>query len=92
MPLFDRDEYLAECSVITGVLRAKYNEDAKKGIWKTKDGTRIAVKDMKDSHLLNAYRYLEQNNVMDMYLGWLIVMQSEIRKRGLKYDFQENYF
>jgi hypothetical protein len=32
-------------------------------MWETKDGRQIAIKDMDDKHLINAYRY-SQNNLL----------------------------
>ena len=92
MPLFDKNEFIAESSFKTEMHRAKISADAESGIWTTKNGDRIAVTDMTDSHLLNTYRMLERNNVMDMYISWLVVLQKEIVKRKLNYEFKEMFF
>lgn len=92
MSMFDKNEYLAETSFKTEMRRAQIARDADSGIWTMKNGTRIAVTDMTDSHLINTYRILEENNVMDMLLPWLVVMQKEIIKRKLDYKFKDRLF
>ena len=92
MSEFDRNEWMAECSFRTEMLRAKISKEAESHIWTMKNGERIAVEDMTDSHLLNAYRMLERNNMMDMNIAWLDVFQKEIKKRNLKCEFNEVIF
>ena len=83
MSLFDENEYVAECSFRTEMIKANISNEAKSGIWTMKDGTKVAVKDMTDSHLLNAYRMVERINVMDMFTPWLVVFRKEIDNRNL---------
>lgn len=90
--MFDENEYVAESSSKTEMRRAQISKEAESGIWTMKNGARIAVTDMTDSHLINTYRILERNNVMDMLIPWLVVMQKEIIRRKLDYEFKDRFF
>jgi len=92
MSYFDRNEWEADTTFDFEMRKAEISKAADKHIWTTKDGTKVKVEDMTDSHLLNTYRYLERTDTMDLYLSWLMVLQDEIERRGLSYDFRDLFF
>ena len=74
-------EAIAEMEADFAVLEATVETSAREGIWITRDGRRIAVEDMTDSHLRNTIAYLERNDVCDIYLPWIARMQKELERR-----------
>ena len=56
--------------------------EAHEGIWQTKDGKRIPVSEMSDSHLRNTIAYLERKDDCDLMLPWIEVMRNELDKRS----------
>lgn len=83
MSYFDREEYCVESSISVMLRRIAIEKDAASGIWTTKDGTRIPLEAMTDSHLLNAYRMVVKNNIMDMLLPWVVALEKEMERRQL---------
>lgn len=75
-------EIVEEMEADFAVLEASIEMSAQKGIWTTRDGQRIAVEDMTDSHIRNTIAYLKRNDVYDIYLPWITRMQKELKRRG----------
>lgn len=59
--------------------------ESMRGFWTTRDGTRIHVSDMTESHIRNTIRYIERVDKIDLYLPWIDRFKRELRERGLDY-------
>ena len=72
------DEYFAEKQIYYDI-----EEKARSKIWTTKDGTKIPVKDMTDSHIQNIINLIKRKDKRDYYLPWLKVFEEELENRAL---------
>lgn len=79
------EDFIADNLPYDDDLRYMYiEEDAKRGYWTTRDGSMIHVSQMTDSHILNTIRYIERNDMDDMYLPWIVRFKKELRERGVE--------
>ena len=56
-------------------------EDAKKGIWTMRNGEKIHVSEMAESHINNAIKYIEKHDKNDIYLPWIHAFKKELERR-----------
>ena len=64
-------------------LYMQVENEAKRGVWATKDGTEIRITEMSDSHLRNAIAMLKRNNdEFNLNLPWIEVMEEELERRA----------
>lgn len=62
----------------------KYMEheySAKMGIWHTKDGKEIKIKDMETSHIKNCIAFIRRNDKIDMYEPYIKTFEEELKRR-----------
>lgn len=74
MSLFDRTEYDAECALMD----ASIEEKARSGMWTTKEGKQIYVKEMSNGHLINALIMCAGCGEMD---PWVARLKDELLRR-----------
>lgn len=74
-------EIAAEMEADFAAFEASVETSAREGIWTTRDGRRIAVEDMTDSHIRNTIAYLERNDVCDIYLPCIVRLKRELKRR-----------
>lgn len=55
--------------------------EAERGVWTTKDGQRIHIQDMTDSHIRNTLNMLIRNNDFDINAAWIEVLSKELNRR-----------
>lgn len=56
-------------------------QDASGGIWKMRDGTLIAIRDMSDSHLANSLKLVQTNPPSIGSQGWISLFEKKIERR-----------
>ena len=51
-------------------------------VWKQRDGTRIPVAEMEDSHIINTRNMLQR--VLEKHMNWIERFNNELTNRGVK--------
>lgn len=59
----------------------RIREDAERGIWTARDGSQIAVSNMRYNHIVNTINMLKRNDSCDMYLPWIKRFEAELQQR-----------
>lgn len=75
------EEYWQDREIEYWCMIDELKRDAAKKIWRTKDGTEIALKDMKDDHIINTINMLERNNERGIYDTWISAFKEEQKIR-----------
>lgn len=74
-------EISEEMAIEAEVLFGRVEDEAKKGIWTMRDGTRIPVEEMTTSHLQNVIRFLKRKDFDDLWFPWICRMEEEVERR-----------
>ena len=80
------EEMAAEAEAYLGYIESAVKESARSGIWETKDGRKIPIEKMTDTHLDNTISYLERNDTMDLWFPWIMRLKDEKERRGREPD------
>lgn len=84
-------EFSVESEINYMVRYCQIQRQAKSRVWITKDGKKINVSDMTDQHLINTTKFIERNNVNDLYIPWLLVFYNELDKRKINFFKKEDF-
>lgn len=84
-------EFSVESEINYMVRYCQIQRQAKSRVWITKDGKKINVSDMTDQHLINTTKFIERNNVNDLYIPWLLVFYNELDKRKINFLKKEDF-
>lgn len=57
---------------------------AMRGFWTMKNGTKIHVSDMSESHIRNTIKFIKERDKVDLYLPWIDRLERELKERGLE--------
>lgn len=66
------------------VTRQQVELNAMRGFWKMRDGKKIHVSDMSESHIRNTIKFIQKVDHTDLYLPWINRFKNELRERGLE--------
>lgn len=84
----DTDDDMAAGAALYEDMLDSLQANIDKKVWVTRDGQRIKIKNMEDSHLLNAIRYIRSElgpNLNRWYFDeQLESLEQEAKKRGLQ--------
>ena len=57
-------------------------DEARIGVWTTREGEKIPVSEMTTRHINNAISYLERNDTTDLMMPWIIRFKKELERRA----------
>lgn len=75
-------DYKDELRVEHALHYCMVENQAKSGIWETKDGRKIPVEEMTDSHIRNTIAMLKRHNVCDLWMPWITRLEKELERRA----------
>lgn len=75
------DDYFAEHAGMLDLYMDEVEQQARSGVWETKDGEKVRVEDMTDSHLRNTIAFLKREDEVDILLPWINRLERELDRR-----------
>lgn len=74
-------EWIVENAWKLDLLIDEIETKAREGIWETKDGRKMRIKDMSTRHIENTIAMLKRNDSFDIYLPLIGIMEKELERR-----------
>lgn len=76
------EDFIADYVADEDMIYKQIEEKAKKGYWKTKDGTVLHVSEMSDDHIKNCINYIKRHDKKDYFLPWIDMFEKELIRRN----------
>lgn len=84
------EDYKAEmiCESIGSYIKTSLaiQAEVEEGYWTIKDGTRIHISEMSNSHIVNTIKFIQKRDKTDLWMPWVHAFQEELQKRGISYE------